>query len=233
MELPPVLVLAGGLGRRLAPLTDSLPKVLVPVGGRPFLDHLLCGLARRRVERVVLAVGHLADQIERHVGDGRAYGLAELRWSRELHPLGTGGAIRHALPMLSETFIVQNGDTLLELDLEALVGLHLERAAPATLAVTHVPDRGRYGAVQVERGRVIHFDEKRPDAGPGLINAGVCAVSRARFEQDTPSSSPFSFERELLPRWAGQIAAFETRGLFADMGTQEGLADLESQIAGS
>jgi NDP-sugar pyrophosphorylase family protein len=228
MELPPVLVLAGGLGRRLSPLTDHLPKVLVPVLGKPFLDHLLSELVRRGAKRVVLALGHLARLVETHVGDGSACGLA-LSCVRELQPLGTGGAIRHALSLLDETFIVQNGDTLLEVDLEALVARHLEQAAPATLAVTHVPDRGRYGAVHVEDGRVVRFDEKQPDAGPGLINGGVCVMNRSLF--DEAPSGAFSLERDLLPRQVGQIAAFETSGFFVDMGTHEALGELERSLA--
>ena len=228
MDLPRVLVLAGGLGTRLRPLTESLPKVLVPVRGRPFIDYLLEELARQGARRFVLSVGHLAGAVEAHLGDGGRLGC-EVRYAREDAPLGTGGAIRDALPLLEETFVVANGDTLLELELDALLERHRREAAPATLAVVRVPDRGRYGAVHVEEGRVVRFDEKRVGAGPGLINGGVCVLSRSAFAGEAPDG-PFSLERDLLPRWLGRIAAHETDGFFVDMGTHEALQELERSI---
>lgn len=228
MDLPQVLVLAGGLGTRLRPLTDSLPKVLVPVRGRPFVDYLLEELARQGARRFVISVGHLAGAIEAHLGDGSHLGC-DVRCSREATPLGTGGAIRHALPLLEETFVVANGDTLLGLRLAALLERHRREGGPATLAVVRVPDRGRYGAVHVEGGRVVRFDEKRAGAGPGLINGGVCVLSRSAFAAEAPDG-PFSLERDLLPRWLGRIAAYETDGFFVDMGTHEALRELERSI---
>lgn len=225
----PILVLAGGLGTRLRPLTDVLPKVLVPALGRPFLEHVLGDLQLQGFCRFVLSVGHLAEKIESHFGDGSQLGCS-IRYAREEQPLGTGGAIVAALPLLGETFVVLNGDTLLEIDLARLLGHHARAELPMTLAVVQVPDRGRYGAVKVEDGRVLSFEEKCPGAGPGLINGGVCVMDR-RFLDGAPEA-PFSLEQDLLPRRVGQIAAFETAGFFVDMGTHAALLDLDGELAG-
>ena len=225
--LAPVLVLAGGLGTRLRPLTETVPKVLVPALGRPFLDHLLEDLACQGAARFVVSVGYLGHQIEAHLGDGADRGY-RVEYVRETRPLGTGGAIVRALPLLGETFVVVNGDTLLELDLAALVGEHREGDAPVTMAAAHVPDRGRYGALGLERGRVVAFEEKRPGAGPGWINGGVMAMDRELF--NGAPAAPFSLERDWLPSYLGRIAVFKTKGFFVDMGTHETLETLDEEL---
>jgi D-glycero-alpha-D-manno-heptose 1-phosphate guanylyltransferase len=224
---PPVLVLAGGLGTRLRPLTESVPKVLVPTLGRPFIDHLLEDLAHQGATRFVISVGYLADQIEAHLGDGADRGY-QVEYVREPRPLGTGGAIVRALPRLGETFVVVNGDTFLELDLAALAAQHRQGEAPVTMAAARVPDRGRYGALGLERGRVVAFEEKRPGAGPGWINGGVMAMDGGLF--DGAPDGPFSLERDWLPRFLGRIAVFKTEGFFVDMGTHETLQTLDGEM---
>lgn len=226
-KLPPVLILAGGLGTRLRPLTETVPKVLVPALGRPFLDHLLEDLARQGAERFVISVGYLADQIEAHLGDGSDRGY-RVEYVRETKPLGTGGAIARALPGLGETFVVVNGDTFLELDLAMLVERHSEGETPVTMAAARVPDRGRYGALGLERGRVVAFEEKRPGAGPGWINGGVMAMDRELF--DGAPDGPFSLESDWLPSFLGRIAVFKTEGFFVDMGTHETLETLDEEL---
>lgn len=226
----PVLVLAGGLGTRLRPLTETVPKVLVPALGRPFVDHVLADAAAQGFVRFVLSVGYRADQVEAHLGDGSRWGY-EVRYAREQRPLGTGGAIRHAANLLDDVFVLINGDTLLQVNLAGLLAHHLCATwAGLTIAAAHVPDRGRYGAMKVDdHGRVVGFDEKRPGAGPGWINGGVMAMDRAFL--DGAPAGPFSLERDWLPRRLGRIAAFPTRGFFVDMGTHEVLATLDQELA--
>jgi len=223
-----ILVLAGGMGTRLRPLTHTVPKVLVPVLGRPFLEFVLQDLAHQGFNRFVLSVGFLADQVEAHFGDGGRLGY-QVEYAREEEPLGTGGAIRHALGLLSDPFVVVNGDTLLQLDLAAMLRAHRQHAKPMTLAAAWVPDRGRYGALQIQDGMVARFEEKRADAGAGLINGGIYGVSHALL-RGAPHGA-FSLERDWLPRHVGHIAAFETRGYFVDMGTHEVLRTLDESLA--
>ena len=223
-----VLVLAGGLGTRLRPLTHTVPKVLVPVLGRPFLEHVLADLALQGVGRFVLSVGFLAEQVVQHFGDGSAWGY-QLSYAREAEPLGTGGALVHALDQLSDPFVVVNGDTLLQLDLAALLQTHQQLGEPLTLAAAEVPDRGRYGALEIRDQRVQRFEEKRQGLGPGPINGGVYAVSH-RLLLGAPAGA-FSLERDWLPRFAGRIAVLPTRGYFVDMGTHEVLRTLDQSLA--
>ena len=223
----PVLVLAGGLGTRLRPLTETVPKVLVPTLGKPFIDHLLADMARQGHEHFIISVGYLARQSEAHLGDGSAWGY-RVEYAREQSPLGTGGAIVRALPTLGQTFVVVNGDTLLELDLAALLRRHKEQGGPVTMAAAHVPDRGRYGALNLARGRVVGFEEKRPGAGPGWINGGVMAMQSDLF--DGAPRGAFSLERDWLPQFLGRVAVFETDGFFVDMGTHETLQTLDEEL---
>lgn len=231
MRQPPeILLLAGGLGTRLHPLTEDLPKVLVPALGRPFLEHVLEYCSAQGFNRFVLSVGHLAGKVEAILGDGGRLGC-EIRYVREEAPLGTGGAICRALSVLGETFLVVNGDTLLEVDLPALLRFHQQEGQALTLTAAWVEDRSRYGALQIQGHRVTAFEEKSASAGPGLINGGVCVMER-RLLQGALHDAPFSLERQWLPAWLGRIAVLQTRGFFVDMGTHEALATLDADLAG-
>jgi len=149
------MVLAAGRGTRLAPLTDTTPKPLIPVAGRPFLEHILEFLRAGGIEEVVLNLHHLGHLIERHLGDGRRFGLS-VRYSWENPILDTGGGIKHAEPLLAgEPFVVVNGDSLLELRLREVVDCHRAHGAVATMVVRADPDAARYGLVELDaRDRV-------------------------------------------------------------------------------
>ena len=228
MSHPTILVLAGGLGTRLRPLTTDLPKVLVPTLGRPFLEFVLDDFARQGFDDFVISVGFLADQVQAHFGDGSAFGY-RVRYAREKEPLGTGGAVRLALGMLRGTFILVNGDTLLEVDLDALLSDHRAGGCGMTMAATFVPDRGRYGTLRMDDDRVAGFDEKQPGAGPGWINGGVAALEPSFF--DGAPQGPFSMEQAWLPQKLGHIAVHKTRGFFVDMGTHQALSTLDEALA--
>lgn len=144
------MVLAAGRGTRLAPLTDTLPKPLMPVGGRPLLEHLLIFLRAGGIDDVVINLHHLGDRIEATIGDGSRFGL-QVRYSREHEIRDTGGGIKHAAPLLGrEPFVVVNGDSLLELDLRTVTAFHEARGGVATLAVRPDPEAARYGLVELD-----------------------------------------------------------------------------------
>jgi D-glycero-alpha-D-manno-heptose 1-phosphate guanylyltransferase len=220
---PAAIVLAGGLGTRLAASVPGVPKVLAPVAGRPFLEYLLAQLARAGVRDVVLATGHGAELVEAAAGDGGRWGLA-VRASREASPLGTGGAIalaRHSIPADARTVLVVNGDSFADMDLAAFARSHEESGAPASLLLVEVEDAARYGAVAVdEHGAIAAFGEKER-TGPGLVNAGVYAFSRAVLER-LPTGRPASLEREVLPSLIGRGLRGEiVSAPFIDIGTPE------------
>jgi NDP-sugar pyrophosphorylase family protein len=144
------MVLAAGRGTRLAPLTDTLPKPLMTVGGRPLLEHLLAFLRAGGIDEVVINLHHLGARIEDTIGDGRRFGL-HVHYSREQEIRDTGGGIKHAEPLLGrEPFVVVNGDSLLELDLRDVIAFHEARGGVATLAVRPDPDAARYGLVELD-----------------------------------------------------------------------------------
>jgi NDP-sugar pyrophosphorylase family protein len=194
---------------------------MVKIAGRPFLEHLLDFLRNRGVRRVVLCVGHGADAIQGHFGSGAKYGL-ELRYSVEHDLLGTGGAIKLGVRKgEAETFLVLNGDSFLDVDLDGLLRYHHQAAAQVTVSLAAVEDTSRFGAVAVEQasGMVREFGEKR-HTGPGVINAGIYLV-----ERDVAEGIPagvVSFERDVLPKLIGHgLYGFVTQGFFVDIGVPE------------
>ncbi len=229
-----IAILAGGLGTRLAGAVPGLPKVLAPVGGRPFLEHLLDWLESHGARRIVLLLGHRADQVEAHLA---AYPRPHLEFafSVEPAPLGTGGALGFARPHFrSDPILVVNGDTFVDGDLAELVARHRQTMADATMLCVEVPDAGRYGRVEIENDRVTAFCEK--DAtwrGPAAINAGVYLVSRALLAK-IPDDRPVSLERDVFEKLpGGALAAFiDPRARFVDIGTPESWTGAAAVIDG-
>ena len=162
------MVLAAGFGKRLAPITQTTPKPLVPVAGRPLLDRLLEFLRAGGIEEVVINLHHLGHRIEEHVGDGRRFGL-RVRYSPEDPILDTGGGIKNAEPLLAgEPFVVANGDSLLEIRLRDVIEWHRARGGVATLMVRPDPDAAGYGLVELDDAdRVRRIVGLPPSAAPG------------------------------------------------------------------
>jgi D-glycero-alpha-D-manno-heptose 1-phosphate guanylyltransferase len=224
------IVLAGGLGTRLRPAVGELPKVLAPVAGRPFREHVLARLRSHGFERVVLAVGYRSDVVRRAIGE--SFDDLTLAYSTEDEPLGTGGAIVKALSVARPgPCFVLNGDTWIELDYPAMLRRHVEGGASITMATRAMEDVGRYGAIEVCDGRVVRFAEKG-DTGPGVINAGVYVIENPLPPGLVPAS-PFSFERDLLAPRAAAIRplAFPVEGRFIDIGIPEDLARAQGMFA--
>jgi NDP-sugar pyrophosphorylase family protein len=220
------VVLAGGLGTRVAPVLAGRPKVLAPVAGRPFISRTLEWLARSGVRRVVLSVGHLATQIEDALG--ARHGALELSYAREPTPLGTAGAIANGAGLTAEDPVLAlNGDSWVELDLAAMVQTHARHPGHAAVAVVRVPDSARFGTVRFDAaGRLESFVEKAGVPEPGWINAGIYLLPRAALAS-WPSRRPLSLEREALPAALphGVFAhACAAGARFIDIGTP---ADLE------
>ena len=175
------IVLAGGLGTRLRSVTGDLPKVMVNVAGRPFLEYVLDGLVSSGVRRVILAVGYQNRLVREHFRD--RYRELPLIYSIEETQLGTGGAVLHAIRQTSsKDVLVLNGDTWVDIDHAALMDVHRAQEALWTMAVAPVSNCSRFGTVQIVDGRVTAFHEKGR-AGPGLINAGVRHIFRAAAER--------------------------------------------------
>jgi D-glycero-alpha-D-manno-heptose 1-phosphate guanylyltransferase len=228
------IVLAGGLGTRLAARLSNVPKPMAPVARRPFLEILLSQLKRAGCARAVLSVGHLHEVIEDHFG--RDFRGMQVEYAIENAPLGTGGAIRAALEATSEdSVLVLNGDTFLDADYASMLRYHQQQAAPLTIAITHCTDVARYGGVvtsgESESLRVTGFQEKGR-TGAGWINAGAYALRR---EMPWPLDLPqkFSFETDFLAPHIGSLApaAFPVTGFFLDIGIPEDLDRAQTELA--
>lgn len=218
------VILAGGLGTRLGTKTQTLPKPMMDIAGRPFLDYLVRNLQRQGVEEIILSIGYLSESIRSYFGSGGNHDLA-IRYAVEDSPLGTGGALRNCLPVLGERFFVMNGDTMFDMNLAALAN-----ASPANvMALRPVEDTSRYGSVTLEDGWIALFEEKGGQ-GPGVINGGVLCL-----ERDALGGLPegkCSLEQDLLPVLAGQraLSGFISDGFFIDIGVPESLADGQISI---
>jgi D-glycero-alpha-D-manno-heptose 1-phosphate guanylyltransferase len=219
------VILAGGEAVRLRSRLDGIPKPMAPIAGRPFLAWLLDQLDAAGFRRVVLSVGRLGEVIKRAFG--RKYAGLDLDYAVEAQPLGTGGAIRLGLEIAGsgdEPIWIMNGDSLLCLTYRAVWDAHRSHAANArgiTMAVAAVNDASRYGAVDIQAGRVTRFAATgRP--GRGLINSGVYLVHR-RLIEEWPLPDAFSFEHDFLAPFADrlEIHAFIVDGWFIDIGIPE------------
>jgi mannose-1-phosphate guanylyltransferase len=210
------VVLVGGEGTRLRPLTERTPKPMLPLGDRPLLAWTFDHLRSHGVDRIVLSCGYLPTAIEAHFGEQAEYRV-------EPEPLGTAGAIRFGADGIRETFVAVNGDTLRGADLSALVAFHRERGAEATILLEPVEDPSRYGLVRVaEDGRVREFLEKpRPEEiDTNLINAGVYVLEPSVLDLIEPGRA-VSIEREIFPQLVarGSCYGLATGGYWLDIGT--------------
>lgn len=214
-------ILAGGLGTRLRSVVANRPKVLVEIHGRPFLAYLLDQLAAAGIRYVVLCTGYLGEQVQAAFGD--SYGGLHLVYSQESSPLGTAGALRLALPLLSsDTALVMNGDSFCQVDLSAFWTWHCAKEAGASLLLTKVSDTSRYGRVQVEPdGQMLSFAEKSETSGSGWISAGIYLI-RQDLLRTIPLGRVVSIEKEMFPAWVGQgLYGYRSEGRFLDIGTPE------------
>lgn len=216
------LVLVGGKGTRLRPLTYATPKPALTLVDRPFLNYLTEWLGSHGVDEVILACGFLPDEMRKVLGEGEPGG-PRLRYLVEEEALGTAGAIRFALDDLDERFFALNGDVLADLDLTALWNRHEETGARATLGLYAVDDSSSYGLVDIdEQGQVLKFSEKDPERiGPGLINAGTYVLEREAIAE-VPAGRAVSIEEEFYPSITGKgLYGFPLEGYWMDFGTRE------------
>jgi D,D-heptose 1,7-bisphosphate phosphatase len=219
------VVLVGGLGTRLGALTTDMPKPLLAVAGRPFLEYLLLEVARFGFKRVLLLAGFRADQVARYLADSdiaRRLRL-EIDLLAEDKPAGTGGALWHARERLDEYFYLLNGDSWFNFNWLSLVTAEGAGRAVATLGLRRLDDASRYGVVETDNGAVRRFLDRPERGGPGDVNSGVYLLSR---EIVTALRPQCSLERDILPALAdaGRLRAHRAAGGFIDIGVPEDFA---------
>ena len=218
------LILAGGEGTRLQPLTSTIPKPVVPLVDQPFISYMLEWLRRHGVDDVILSCGFMADGVRSVLGDGSGLGI-RLRYLEEPSPLGTGGALKFAESLLEERFFMLNGDVLTDIDLTAQLRQHERTGARVTLALIAVEDPSAYGLV--DRNEDLSVREFVEKPGPeqiatDLISAGAYIIEREVLGEMAPSGTKISIERELFPRLVDRgLFGYESSGYWLDIGTPQ------------
>jgi mannose-1-phosphate guanylyltransferase len=217
------VILVGGEGTRLRPLTSTVPKPVVPLVDRPFISFMLDWLIRHGIDDVIMSCGFLASGVRNVLGDGSGLGI-RLRFVEEPDPRGTAGALKFAEPMLDDRFLMLNGDVLTDLDLSAQIAQHERTGARATLALVPVADPSAYGLVHLHEDRSVRdFVEKpSPDAiDTNLISAGAYVLQRDVLELVEPDRN-VSIEREVWPRLIGDgLYGFPSESYWLDIGSPE------------
>lgn len=228
------MVLAGGLGTRLHPLTATTPKPMLPLLDRPFLERLLRRLHGQGVTHALLTLHHHPEQIREHFGDGASLGLA-MDYLVEEQPLGTAGGVKALERLLTGTFVVCNGDIFTDLDLPAALDFHRRTGAQATIVLTHADDPTAFGMVETDdAGRVLRFVEKpAPErVTTHWVNAGTYILEPAVLRY-APAGQPFMFEGGLFPRLLEEgeaVYAFPSDAYWTDMGTPAAYLRLHADL---
>ena len=216
------VVLVGGEGTRLRPLTETVPKPLLPILNRPFLHRVLDHLAQHGVHEVITSSSYLERSFAAFIAE--RHGDPRITWITEREPLGTGGAIVNALPRVDGTFLVLNGDILTDLELTELVRFHERQGAVATIALHRVEDARPFGLVAADaQGRVLEFREKPGEPIPGDINAGTYVLEPEAFEGWEPGRA-ISIEREIFPALIDRgapVYSFPSGAYWIDLGTPQ------------
>ncbi|MBK6636219.1 MAG: nucleotidyltransferase family protein [Rhodocyclaceae bacterium] len=224
----PVAILAGGLATRLRPITETIPKSLVDVAGKPFVVRQLEYLRAQQLERVVLCVGHLGEMIHDVVGDGTAWGL-RVSYSYDGERLaGTGGALRKALPALGSSFFVLYGDSYLPIEYARVEACFMASGQPALMTIMANSNQWDKSNVLFRDGRLVEYNKREPKEQMAHIDYGLGVLSASTLEP-YPENQAFDLA-DLYQRLsvAGQLAGFEVHQRFYEIGSHSGLRDAES-----
>ena len=226
----PAALLAGGLATRLRPITETIPKALVEVAGRPFIEHQLALLRRNGIRRVVLCLGYLGEQIQALLGDGAAHGM-ELAYSFDGEQLlGTGGALRRAAPLLGQMFWVLYGDSYLDIDYRAVLEQFGRRDALGLMTVLHNDNRWDRSNVVFRDGRLLRYDKHAQDADMTYIDYGAALLRRQALERIRPGQPHdlADLYRDLVAE--GQMIGYEVTQRFYEIGSHAGLAETQAYL---
>lgn len=219
------IILAGGFGTRLKHIISDVPKPMAPILGEPFLSFLFRRLKMAGIEHIVLSTGYLHEKIEGFYGN--EFEGIRLSYSQETDPLGTGGAMLFGMEKTcADQVLVLNGDTLFDIDFDALYRFHEATNADLSVALRRVEDVARYGSVQInEQGRIVAFTEKNQLSGKGLINGGIYLIDKEWF-QSLGLPAKFSFEKEVLESVyeKAEFYGLDFQSYFIDIGVPEDYA---------
>jgi len=224
------VILAGGLATRLKPITEAIPKSMVPVHGKPFLEYQVSLLRENGVRDIVMCVGYLSEQIVAYFGDGKLFGV-RIRYSCETEKLlGTGGAITHAVPLLGDHFFVMYGDSYLDVDFGKVAAHFSKCKYPALLVVYKNEGKWDTSNVVFWNDRVVLYDKKNRVPEMNYIDYGLCILSRSLLTH-LPQGTKWDLG-DLYGRLAneGQLGGYEVFSRFYEIGSKEGLREFEAHV---
>jgi len=214
------LILAGGLGTRLSEIVKDIPKVMVDIKEKPFLEYLILQLKKYNLNDIILCTGYLKEKIESYFGNGNYFGV-NIVYSEETEPLGTGGAIKLAEDLIGEdNIIVMNGDSFFDIDLDKLISYHFDKKALATMALAEVREAKRFGTVKIDKnGMIKSFIEKEQKANSNLINGGIYVLNKEIFRYILKDKS-ISLEKEVFPKLieSNRFYGISFKNYFIDIG---------------
>lgn len=235
MSVRQAVVMVGGKGTRLLPLTETRPKIILPVADRPCLWYLLRSLAMGGIKEVILACGYKSELMRRTIGDGSDLGLS-IEYSYEDEPLGTGGAMKLVEDRLDDTFVAANGDVFVSIDVSGEIEIHQRTGAAVSIALTPVENPCEFGIARVDdEMRITEFKEKpKPEeVFSNLINAGVYVLQKDVLA-DVPKNTFYDFSKDLVPRLMSEgrrIQGYQVDGIWMDVGRPRDLLRANLAIA--
>jgi len=216
------VILAGGKGTRLRPITYEIPKALIPIDGKTITQYLFELFKKFGITEIILSVGYMKEKIIDYFGDGSKFGV-NIKYIEEDEPLGTAGPLRLAKSILNEPFIVSNGDELKDINIEEMYALHKENKALVTIALTTVSDPSKYGVARLSGSKILEFIEKpkKEKAPSNLINSGFYII-----EPSVLDMIPGGFamlEKDVFPKLAkeGRLFGYPFSGYWSDIGSIE------------
>lgn len=217
------LILAGGFGKRISPLTKKVPKPMLPINRRPFLEHIIEWLKRQHIRDIILCTYYLSDVIMQHFKNGSQFDV-RIQYSVEEEPLGTAGAIHRAQKYLDDTFLALNGDTCWEMDLGRFLEFHRRKQAAGSIALAKLNNPKRYGIIEISNeGRIVSFKEKKSIPGEAYVSAGIYVLEPRVLSYILPGVFS-SIEKEVFPEMlASDEPLFAYKGVkrFVDIGKLE------------
>lgn len=217
-------ILAGGRGTRLKPITDEIPKPLIPIHGKPVMEHTLDLFKKYGITNVLISIGYKGEQIKQYFGDGKNFGVS-IRYVEEQTPLGTAGPLRLAQTYLTDTFIMCNADELKNVDIQEMYLFHKENKALGTIALTTVDDPSSYGVAKLQGSKILEFIEKpkKEEAPSNLINSGLYILEPEITLAVPLGNDPASIERDVFPKIAQEqkLFGYPFSGQWFDTGTLE------------
>lgn len=212
------VIMAGGYGTRLRPLTNRIPKPMVPIIDKPLIGYLVEHLREQGIKDIILTLGYKPEVILDYLGDGKRYGV-NIRYVIEREPLGTAGGVKNVSDMLEDTFLVLSGDAFTNIEVDAMLDYHYVKGGLLTMAVKKMDDVKEYGVVKLnENNKVVDFVEKPLVSREKCVNTGIYILEPEVLDI-IPNNEKYDFARDLFPRIIDNMYGYEMQGYWSDIGT--------------